>query len=118
MLPGFSDYCDAQESSLAAQFDLHQMCGRAALVETTPFQLVEMMCQPFAHPRTKAYRVTHTDKEIPTTVPTQVPHDWARLIRKLRWIGLEEKAKRLEMALSTLPAGQRTAQAGQGHRRS
>jgi DNA-directed RNA polymerase specialized sigma24 family protein len=33
----------------------------------------------------------------------------------MRWIGLEEEAKRLEMALSTLPAGQRTALAGQGH---
>jgi hypothetical protein len=29
--------------------------------------------------------------------------DWARLIRKLRWIGLEEEARRLELAVSTLP---------------
>jgi hypothetical protein len=30
-------------------------------------------------------------------------HDWGRLIRKLRWIGLEDEAKDLEMAVSTLP---------------
>jgi hypothetical protein len=35
------------------------------------------------------------------------------LIRKLRWIGLKEEAKRLEMALSTVRAGQRNALAGQ-----
>jgi hypothetical protein len=29
----------------------------------------------------------------------QVPHDWARLIRKLRWIGMDKEAKRLEMAV-------------------
>ena len=33
----------------------------------------------------------------------QVPQEWARLIRKLRWIGLKEEAKRLEFAVSTLP---------------
>jgi hypothetical protein len=32
-----------------------------------------------------------------------IPQDWARLIRKLRWIGLEEEAARLEIAVSTLP---------------
>jgi hypothetical protein len=30
--------------------------------------------------------------------------EWARLIRKLRWIGLEEQAHRLELAVSTLAA--------------
>jgi hypothetical protein len=34
-------------------------------------------------------------------------HEWARLIRKLRWIGLEEEARRLELAVSTLPSEQR-----------
>jgi hypothetical protein len=29
--------------------------------------------------------------------------EWAKLIRKLRWIGLEKEARRLERALSTLP---------------
>jgi hypothetical protein len=57
--------------------------------------------------------VRHTDKKIPTTLRAQAPHDWAPLIRKLRWIGLKEEAKRLEMALSTVRAGQRTALAGQ-----
>jgi hypothetical protein len=27
----------------------------------------------------------------------------AKLIRKLRWIGLEDEARRLELAVSTLP---------------
>jgi hypothetical protein len=31
-----------------------------------------------------------------------VPQDWARLIRKLRWIGLTEEARRLEDAVSTI----------------
>jgi hypothetical protein len=34
-------------------------------------------------------------------------HDWARLIRKLRWIGLDDEAQRLEQAVSTLPPEQR-----------
>jgi hypothetical protein len=34
---------------------------------------------------------------------SMVPRDWARLIRKLRWIGMEEEAKRLELVVSTLP---------------
>ena len=37
----------------------------------------------------------------------RVPSDWARLILKLRWIGLEEEAERLELAVSTLPPGER-----------
>ncbi len=40
-------------------------------------------------------------------VDPRVPHDWARLLRKLRWIGLEEEARRLEFAVSTLPPEQR-----------
>jgi hypothetical protein len=35
--------------------------------------------------------------------------EWARLIRKLRWIGLEEEAHRLELAVSTLPAEERSS---------
>ena len=31
-----------------------------------------------------------------------VPQDWAPLIRKLRWIGLIEEARRLEAAVSTI----------------
>jgi hypothetical protein len=33
--------------------------------------------------------------------------EWAKLIRKLRWIGLEDEAHRLEQAVSTLPPEQR-----------
>jgi hypothetical protein len=29
--------------------------------------------------------------------------EWAKLIRKLRWIGLEDEARRLELAVSALP---------------
>jgi hypothetical protein len=36
-----------------------------------------------------------------------LPRDWARLIRKLRWIGLDDEAARLEVAVSSLPLEQR-----------
>jgi hypothetical protein len=36
-----------------------------------------------------------------------LPRDWACLIQKLRWIGLDEEACRLEWAVSTLPLEQR-----------
>jgi hypothetical protein len=36
-----------------------------------------------------------------------LPRDWARLIRKLRWIGLDDEAARLEWAVSNLPVEQR-----------
>jgi hypothetical protein len=42
---------------------------------------------------------------VPITQPSG--HEWARLIRKLRWIGLEEEARRLQLAVSTLPSEQR-----------
>jgi hypothetical protein len=32
----------------------------------------------------------------------RLPQDWSRLILKLRWIGMEDEAKRLESAVSTL----------------
>jgi hypothetical protein len=35
------------------------------------------------------------------------PNDLAKLIRKLRWIGLEDEARRLQLAMLTLPRGQR-----------
>jgi hypothetical protein len=35
------------------------------------------------------------------------PRNWEQLIRKLRWIGLEEEAKRLEAVVSTLPPEER-----------
>jgi len=33
--------------------------------------------------------------------------EWIRLIRKLRWIGMEEEAQRLQAAVSTLPSSDR-----------
>jgi hypothetical protein len=36
-----------------------------------------------------------------------LPRDWARLIQKLRWIGLDDEAHRLEWAVSTLPLEKR-----------
>lgn len=36
-----------------------------------------------------------------------LPRDWARLIQKLRWIGLDDEAARLEWAVSNLPLDQR-----------
>jgi len=33
--------------------------------------------------------------------------EWTKLIRKLRWIGLEAEAQRLQHALSELPAEER-----------
>ena len=42
-----------------------------------------------------------------------VPQDWAKLIRKLRWIGLEDEARRLQAAVCMLPPDQRgTVSAG------
>ena len=43
-----------------------------------------------------------------TFIAQKVPRDWARLIQKLRWIGLDEDAKRLESAVRTLPVEQRS----------
>jgi hypothetical protein len=33
--------------------------------------------------------------------------EWENLIRKLRWIGLDDAARRLELAVSTLPPEER-----------
>ena len=41
------------------------------------------------------------------TCDRRVPHDWARLIRKLRWIGMDDEAERLAFAVSTLSPEQR-----------
>jgi hypothetical protein len=39
----------------------------------------------------------------------QQPQDLAKLIRKLRWIGMDEEACRLQTAVATLPADARGA---------
>jgi hypothetical protein len=33
------------------------------------------------------------------------PQELAKLIRKLRWIGMEDEADRLQMAVCSLPSG-------------
>ena len=40
-------------------------------------------------------------------IDRQSLHEWAKLIRKLRSIGLEDEARRLEQAVSTLPPEER-----------
>jgi len=42
-----------------------------------------------------------------THLSDRAPGEWARLIRKLRWIGLEDEARRLEAAVNTLPPEER-----------
>jgi hypothetical protein len=42
-----------------------------------------------------------------TSMSDRSAGEWAKLIRKLRWIGLEEEARRLEHAVSTLPPDER-----------
>ena len=42
-----------------------------------------------------------------SSIDRQSLHDWGKLIRKLRWIGLEDEARRLEQAVSTLPPEER-----------
>jgi hypothetical protein len=37
----------------------------------------------------------------------QPPSEWTKLIRKLRWIGLENEARCLQLAVSTLPPHER-----------
>jgi hypothetical protein len=51
--------------------------------------------------------MTHA-QQCDTRPPAQrAPGEWAKLIRKLRWIGLEDEARSLQRAVSTLPAEQR-----------
>lgn len=53
---------------------------------------------------------THDTQPIPMN---RQPQEWAKLIRKLRWIGMEDEATRLQMAVSSLPADERgTVSAG------
>ena len=40
-------------------------------------------------------------------VAQPLPRHWARLIQKLRWIGLDDEAARLEWEVSNLPVEQR-----------
>jgi len=47
-------------------------------------------------------------QEIEAAPAAQLPSGgWARLILKLRWMGLEDEARSLELAMSKLPAEER-----------
>jgi hypothetical protein len=56
--------------------------------------------------RTKEETVICATDEIASQAQP-LPRDWARLIRKLRWIGLDDQAARLEWAVGKLPVEQR-----------
>jgi hypothetical protein len=52
----------------------------------------------------------HTNNAIPVS---QQSDERAKLIRKLRWIGMEDEAQRLQLALRSLPPDERgTVSAG------
>ena len=52
-------------------------------------------------------------RDIQDVSVNQQPKEWAKLIRKLRWIGMEEEASRLQTAVSNLPPDERgTVSAG------
>ena len=44
-----------------------------------------------------------------TVCTNQQSEEWARLIRKLRWIGMDEEAHHLQMAMCSLPPHERVA---------
>jgi hypothetical protein len=46
-------------------------------------------------------------------IPQQPPQDLARLIRKLRWIGMDDEACRLQTLVATLPADARCVMSGE-----
>ena len=47
------------------------------------------------------------EHKLNAAVAPERPNDLAKLIRKLRWIGLEDEAHRLQLAMMTLPRGER-----------
>jgi hypothetical protein len=51
--------------------------------------------------------VEDTIKNKQSSVDRKPSREWAKLIRKLRWIGLDDEARRLELAVSTLPPEER-----------
>jgi hypothetical protein len=53
------------------------------------------------------------DREVDVSTLLRSSSDLVKMVRKLRWIGMEEEAKRLETALSAFPADEReTVSAG------
>ena len=51
--------------------------------------------------------MTSTNRGDPPVEDERVPRDWAKLICKLRWIGLEDEARRLQLAARTLTPEER-----------
>ena len=51
--------------------------------------------------------MTSTNRGDPPVGDERVPRDWAKLICKLRWIGLEDEARRLQLAARTLTPEER-----------
>jgi hypothetical protein len=51
--------------------------------------------------------MSHLRETNARTAAQASPGEWAKLIRKLRWIGLEDEARSLQLAVSTLPAEER-----------
>lgn len=51
----------------------------------------------------------HHETVVAASIQRRSPHEWAKLIAKLRWIGWDEEAERLAQAVRTLPIEQRSA---------
>jgi hypothetical protein len=51
-------------------------------------------------------KVPWTARERATRRLQQPSDEWTKLIHKLRWIGLDEEAQRLERAVRSLPPGE------------
>ncbi len=51
--------------------------------------------------------MTQTQEHDDRPPAQRAPGEWAKLIRKLRWIGLEDEARSLQRAVSTLPSEER-----------
>jgi hypothetical protein len=47
------------------------------------------------------------------SIEERSPHDWAQLVCKLRWIGMPEEARRLELAVNTLRPEERASVLGE-----
>src|SRR4051812_47397651 len=57
--------------------------------------------------KTRRERVAMEKASMGVTVVPQLPNDLSKLIRKLRWIGMEDEAQRLQLAARSLPVDER-----------
>lgn len=48
-----------------------------------------------------------TAQNVTNVSPNVQPQEWVKLIRKLRWIGMEEEASRLQAVVCTLAPSER-----------